>query len=595
MVSIVQAEGIGAGGAIDNLLGTPLQEARQELISAFKNPEELRQHQAEALQLPKVAEFRGELERYIERAQLIAEMLANESGPVINAFNHTNTELRHAWQVQAVCYDHAVPNIVARISIPVEEADKHDGLQNALTGRRFTPKDFTYSYHTERIDDNGNILCNKCQLPTTLEAGAKVHRLVPRPKASHKAVEEGIIANIARRFYNGYDANGKGESVRREVRQNLEVLMRVGEGGIYSSLYEALEQIRHRLVTAAHVAKNADLNRLSLKFRELVGYSHRITQSKEQLAHLKGRELFKALEDIAAEHIPSPVVVTQIRTKGQTFVDKATIREYHGMLLEAYKSGMLQKYLASLGITMEKPLKETPPNLDDLVGAQALTHDNKETYDFTELHADPHALVRDLNDSISSAHYLLRTVAEIPQQLCGYEREETPATRDGRKPKVRMPPAKNGHKFGTLGLHKTSTGFVFDFRSGPEANRFDDYITFAKESGYMAIHVPVSSRDEWLEGATIEFKIKPNAVENAEVWLGRIGHEQHKLEQAGMIAFLMHEGFLSRVEWEANKLLLTPPGRAYIEPKLITASAVPNGNGKSAAYIRKMVERDRQL
>ena len=567
---------------IDELLGKPLAEARHELAANFRSPEDLRKRWEQALGLPKVAQFREALEDYIMRAEELADRLVGDNGVVLNAFERANTETRHAWQVFGICYGHPVPKTVAIASLSTAETDKFPTVEDALSNRRFSYADLTHSYHTETIDKEGRVLCKDHSTPVVWEVGAKVHRLVPRPKIKPAAIEDAIIEDLAHTFYGSNGANGRGKRIRDEVRKNLEVLLRVGEGGIYRSIYEALEQTSHRAITATHIAKHADLDKLTQTFKELIGYDAKTeTLPPQQLAHqFKETELFKAIGQLAAKYIPAPLVVTNLRTKGQTLVDKVTVREHYGQLLEADSKRKLPRHyerlgFKKLGIQTPDRMKAEPPNIDDVVGVEAKTHSGDD-YDMSELASGGYvATVKQIAEGRADANMILGVIAEIPENLRGYIREELVRT-NGKK--QRMPPDKDKPRFRVLGVQTTRTSLTVDLVPSPQG-KFDDYFVAPKPSGYMALHTVIGTVDPDLEGAVVEFKVKPNFVDNLE-WLAQEeSHENYKIVRAAQIRYLRQNGQVSDMEWEMNKLLLTPPGRVYIEPQLLAI----NGNGKNHA------------
>lgn len=574
---------------LEELLGPSLREAREEIAATFKTHEELRSHRLEALNLPKVQEFRLSFEDYLERSEHLAGQLAGDHGVITSAFQQKNTEVRHAWQVSAVCYHpgHNVPKVVAIASIPTEETEEFASPQEAIRQRRFTYADLTHSYHSERIDEQGRIICRQHGAPATLEVSAKVHRIVPKPRLPPGTIEGKIVEELANMFYpNGSSHNsGKHERILKEVRLNLEVLLRAGESGIYRSIYDALEQTRHRAVTAPHIAKNADLDRLSETFKELIGYDAEArTKTPEQLAQLfRTKLLFEAVKELAREYIPSPLVVTVQRTKGQSLIDKVTVAEHHRQLLEASKSGELQAYfrqLRRLSTGMLGEVKEKPPSLDDVVGVQALVHGDRLDYDPFDLRGGiPKLSEGEIQEAKGKCYHVLAVVANIPPEKKGYARMEPERTANGngnrQRRKQRTPPDPKRPMF--VGLDPVrGNGLVVDLTPSP-SGRFDDYIVQPRGTGYMAIHLPVGSTNPDLEGAVVEVQIRPNFIDNFEK-LSLNGHEARELERAAQISFLLATGRMSPMEWELNKLLLTPSGKTYVEPGIMAP------NGKSRAY-----------
>lgn len=579
---------MAAVGTIDELLGEPLAEARRELTASFKSAEDLRKRKEQALALPKVAQFRKALEDYIMRAEELADRVVGDSGVVLTAFERANTETRHAWQIFGICYDHPVPKTVAIASLPTAETDKFPRVEDALRNRKFSYADLTHSYHTETIDDAGRVLCMDHSTPVVWEVGAKVHRLVPRPKLKPAKIENAIVEDLAQIFYNNKNANGKNringkaERIKAEVRTNLEILLRVGDEGIYRSVYEALEQTSHRAITASHIAKHADLDNLTQTFRDLIGYDAKTEALPQQLAlQLKETELFKAIGQLAGKYIPAPLVVTNLRAKGQTLVDKVTVREHYGELLEASSQRKLRRHYSmlgfkKLGIEIPERMREEPPNIDDIVGVQALTHSGDD-YDMSGLTSGRRydATPKQIAEGRANAHIILKAIAEIPEDLRGYERAK-PEKTNGNGRKQRMPPDKDKPKFRVLGVHTTSTGLTVDLVPSPRG-KFDDYFAAPKASGYMALHTVIGTVDPDLEGAVVEFKVKPNFVDNLERLVPE--REDYKTIRAAQIRYLMENGLVSDMEWEMNKLLLTPPGKVYVEPQLQAIS----GNGKNQA------------
>lgn len=556
-------------GTIEELLDKPLTEARLELAANFTSVEDLRNHHGKALGLPRVAEFREALEDYVMRAEEIADRLVGENGIVLKEFERANTETRHAWQVFGVCYDHPVPKTVAVASLPTEETDKFPTVEAALRNRRFSYADLTHSYHTETIDAQGIVMCKEHSAPVVWEVGAKVRRLVPRPKLKPEATESAIIEELAQIFYKNIGTNGKAEKVKAGIRRNLEILLRVGEGGIYKSIYEALEQTSHRSITAPHIAKHADLARLDQKFKSLIGYSAQTrTLTAQQLAQqLKETELFEAIGQLASGYIPAPLVVTNQRTKGQTLVDKATVREHYNELLDAFSRRKLQRYYATLdfkklGIATPESMRQQPPNMDDIVGVQALTH-STDDYDMSgsmfgrRYYATP----KQIEEGRASAHAILMAIAEIPEDLHGYERA-APEKTNGRK--QRMPPDKDKPKFRVLGIQITSTGLSVDLVPSP-IGKFDNYFVDPKDTGYRALHTVVG-----LEGAVVEFQVKPNYVDTGERLVPE--REEYKTIRAAQIRYLRETELLSEMEWEVNKLLLMPGSGTYVETGLLKTS-----------------------
>lgn len=583
---------------LEELIGPSLQEAREEIQATFKTPEELRRQWQEALSLPKVQEFRLGFEDYLQRSGQLAEQLAGDTGIIINAVQRKNTAIRHAWQVSAVCnhLEHDVPKVVAIASIPATETEGLSSPEEAIRNRRFTHADLTHSYHNERIDEQGRIICREHGVPAMLEVSAKVHRVVPRSKLQPQKVEDALVEGIAAKFFyskGNNHQNGKHKRTLEEVKQGLEVLLRVGKGGsgIYDSTYDALEQTRHRAVTMPHIAKNADLDRLSDTFKRLIGYDAEARLlTPEQLAQrFRSTQLFKFVQEFAKNYIPSPVVVTQQRTKGQTLVDKLTVALHHSQLLEAFNSGELKAYFRKLGIEVPDEMKDNPPNLDDIVGVKALVHGDSMDYDPLDFRTGtPQLSAEEVGEVRAKCYRVLAAVADIPAAMMGYERMRPKDSPNGKMPRTkqrRMPPDPSRPKFSGLD-QKRPNGLVVNLTPAPEG-RFDDYIVAPKGSGYMALHLPVGSTNHGLEGAVIELQIKPNVIDTFERLAQDESHERYKLQRAAQISYLLATGLMSRMEWEMNKLLLTPPGKTYVETGLIAT----NGNGKNGngTYSRKPV------
>lgn len=535
--------------AFEDLSGERLSSLIKRLEREYGSEERLVLNRSEASSLPEVMDFRDEYQAVVERAKDLAFQV--EMAVLADVWSRSPGKAESSVKVNAVCYQHKIPEVVATASLPPNKS---------VEGHQFRHSDLTTSYHQEDIR-NGKIYCHSHpRVPASLVVTGTSMRLFPLPHMKPNDVVKSIVSELAGKHGPNSGASSRGRKGNaRDIETALNIIFQVGDyGGLFESLYEGLQQIRHRAVTSQFIAANAPLQELPQWMKKLLDYDQIGKISSEEAARvLRKNPFFVDLENITAREIPSPYVVMEMRVKGiESLTEKLVVARHWKEIVEGYHTGRLQAHFNVLGLEAPSRPKDTsPPHLDDYVTLEILLHDNTLTYDLFDLRNGFTLSPDERSRLAAQMAQTFKDISEVPE--FGYKK---------KKGRGRWVPDEQQPKFAKEPIHVTKRGFVFWLQ--PEDQRFDDYALWPKKSGYSAIQFIIGSNIDGLDGAVVECQIKPNVIKNAERFSPREQHTRYKIERAGQLHFLRANGYVTPFEWEATKTAFTPPEKEYRETNL---------------------------
>ena len=549
--------------------------AKEKVLYMFNTAGLIDSNWTQIVSIPEVRFALTEQQSYRDDALQLANRVSKaaldkfKEGPKVAK---TPFAITYAWKVEAVCDSHKSPVTVAHASIDAPIAASEEHVREQLKSMSLTHGHLTSSLHSETIE-NGRVYHTKCGSEAKLSLVGRIMRLIPVEDAEAKT--DGIIEDTMRldplRRQNGNPLRHAKVAVRLETE--LAYLARAqGEDRIYTSLYEALRQTRHRAITLPHIAKNVPLERSRLQLLwPLLGNAVEPELSRDEVAfRLTNNPFIQALEQIVARHIANPYVVVTMRMKGESLGDKYLLMEHYDALKAATESGALRRYFKAMDVPLPAWLKiwndgsrEKPhfdmPNPHDHAAITVITHGDAVTYDHTHIASQFASGALELPPegeitAIENLHQLFYWIGNVPVDRRGYLKKDGSA--NFKSPKYRE-----------LGEHNSKFGFRVYLT---EEGTMDRTIN-GTSTGYKALWV--LAKDDHTD-AIAELQFKTNLMDNIAETDPNQSHDLRKLQQRTMIDFLIEKGTCSRAE-------------VYLARRLATAyeSQQERNNGHSQANL----------